>query len=179
VLPDAAVLDSARALVGWRLVVLDSAARTASLARPGMRLDPGGIAKGYAADEALAAMRAEGVERALVVFGGEIVAGAPPPGAHGWIVELPGGDSLELAEAAIASSGDAEQFVVIGGRRYSHVVDPRTGLGLSGGAGATVMARDGLTADALATAASVVAREVAAGWLRDSAVVGADARLIR
>jgi len=178
-LPDSAVLDSARALVDWRLVTLDSAARTATLGRPGMRLDPGGIAKGYAADEALAAMRAEGIERALVAFGGEIVAGAPPPGSVGWGIELPDGDSLELAHAALASSGDAEQFVEIGGTRYSHVVDPRTGAGLSGGAGATVMARDGLTADALATAASVVERGVAAGWLTDTAVVGAGARLIR
>ena len=163
VLPSAAELQEAKARTGWRYLQLDSAARTARLLRPGMQLDLGGIAKGYAADQALAAIRTEGVESALVEMGGDVVAGAPPPGTAGWEVNLFDEDRATpwpgIACAAISTSGDTEQFVEIGGVRYSHVVDPVTGLGLSSRVAATVLAPDGITADALSTALTVLGRE--------------------
>ena len=163
VLPSPEQRREASARSGWSYLVLDSAARTARLLRPGMQLDLGGIAKGYAADEALAALRAEGVERALVELGGDIVAGAPPPGAGGWRVALfdAAGSAPwpPLAHAALSTSGDTEQFVEIGGVRYSHVVDPATGLGLTGRVAASVLAPDGITADALSTALTVLGVE--------------------
>jgi FAD:protein FMN transferase len=155
-LPDPAAIGQAKALVGWRKVRLDRRSRTVRLDTQGMRLDLGGIAKGYAGDEALRAMRVHGVRSALIELGGDIVLGAAPPGARGWRIEAPnaGGD-LWLKDCAVSSSGDTEQFVVIDGVRYSHVVDPRTGRGLTTRRQATVVAKDGLTSDPLSTALTV------------------------
>lgn len=160
-LPEPAELAAARGLVGFAGVALDPARRTARLARPGMRLDLGGIAKGYAADEALRTLRAHGLDSALVELGGEVVAGAPPPGREGWTIALPPTPPtpkapLLLAHAAASTSGDAEQWLEVAGVRYSHVFDPRTGQALRGRRSVTVVARSGLEADALATAASVL-----------------------
>lgn len=170
-LPAPAALDSARARTGWTLLELDGARRAVRLARPGMRLDLGGIAKGWILQAALDALRAHGVRSALLEAGGDVVVGAAPPGRAGWRVEVPGADrglrqaAAALVDAAIATSGPTEQFVEIGGRRYSHVVDPRTGLGLTDRTLVTVIARDGATADALATALGVLGRERGAALL--------------
>ncbi|MBI2402737.1 MAG: FAD:protein FMN transferase [Gemmatimonadetes bacterium] len=159
-LPDTAALRASAARVGWRHVALDTLGRTARLALAGMRLDLGGIAKGYAADQALDELRRHSVERALVAIGGEIVAGRAPPGEPGWRITVEHADSgpheILLADAAVSSSGDTEQFVEISGVRYSHVVDPRTGIGLTHRTAATVVAPDGITADAFATAVTVL-----------------------
>ena len=163
-LPPRDELDRARQLVGWQRVLLDPAARTVRLTTPGMRLDLGGIAKGYAGDQALAVLREHGITRALFEAGGDIVAGDSPPGAAGWRVEVvdPGEGamkSLMVANRGASTSGDTEQFVEIEGRRYSHVVDPRTGLGVMDRTMATVVARDGLTSDSLSTAVCVLGNE--------------------
>jgi thiamine biosynthesis lipoprotein len=159
-LPDSGALRSATGLVGWRHVTLDTVANTARLALAGMRLDLGGIAKGYAVDAALDELLGHGIERALVAIGGEIVAGRPPPGEHGWRITVAhhdaGPSEILLADAAVSSSGDTEQFVEIGGTRYSHVVDPRTGIGLTHRTAATVVAPSAVTADALSTAATIL-----------------------
>lgn len=168
-LPDAHRLAAARALVGYRKLHLDAVARTAKLDAHGMLLDLGGIAKGYAADAVIALLRRRGIDRALVAAGGDVAAGAPPPGERGWRVSvLPlettaGGDaaparqdSLWLRDAAVSTSGDAEQFVEIGGMRYSHIIDPRTGIGLRGRHSVTVVAPRGTTSEGLAKAASVL-----------------------
>ncbi len=165
VAPDTAALRQAQETVGWQNVRIDPEQRTIELGKSGTRLDFGGIAKGFAADEALRALRATGVTRALIVFGGEVVAGDSPPGEEGWSVALPNG-YIRLSNQALATSGDAEQFFVIEDVRRSHVLDPETGLGLVGG-GAAVLAGDGMSADAYATAASVVERAVAETWLRE------------
>jgi thiamine biosynthesis lipoprotein len=168
-----------RRLVGWRKMRLDPPAQTVRLRVPDMRLDLGGIAKGYAGDGALAVLKEQGLTRALFETGGDIVVSGPPPGRRGWVVELfdarRGGDretgrqgdqetgrrmrTLTLAHAAVSTSGDTEQFVEFHGKRYSHIVDPRTGLGLTHRLAVTVVARDGLTADSLATAVSVLGPE--------------------
>jgi thiamine biosynthesis lipoprotein len=169
-------LAAAKELVGWQGVLLGAgdgpATRTARLARPGMRLDFGGIGKGYAADRALAVMRTNGIQTALVALAGDIAAGDPPPGRRGWTVAiLEGGPtggaatSVLLANRGISTSGDTEQFVQIDDRRYSHILDPRTGLGLEGIEAVTVTASDATTADALATALRVLGPARAAGVL--------------
>jgi thiamine biosynthesis lipoprotein len=166
-LPPADALAEAKARVGWRHVRLDPAARTVTLAVAGMRLDLGGIAKGYAGDAAIAVLRERGVPRALFEAGGDIVAGEPPPGTDGWTVaaidpDAPAGTrERKLTNAAMSTSGDTEQYVEIDGRRYSHVVDPRTGLGVTTRAMATVVAPTGFTTDPLATAACVLDRPAA------------------
>lgn len=159
-LPTEAARREAMSRVGWRHLHLDSATHTIHLDRPGMLLDLGGIAKGYAAQEAVRTLARHGIQRTLVEMGGDIVAGAPPPGEPGWRVRIdhPGTapSSLLLAHAALSTSGDTEQFVEIDGVRYSHVVDPATGLGLRNRAAATVLAPDGATADALSTLLTVL-----------------------
>ena len=160
-LPDARAIDAAKRLVGWRLVQLDAARPAVRLAREGVRLDLGGIAKGYIIQEALQAMIPFGVTRALVEAGGDIVVGDAPPGRDGWSIDVTGSDAefvaraARLTNAALATSGPTAQFVEIDGVRYSHVVDPRTGLGLTNQVTARVIAADGATADALATALTV------------------------
>jgi thiamine biosynthesis lipoprotein len=169
-LPDASALTSAHARVGWRRIELRPPHRAIRLA-PGTRLDLGGIAKGYVLQEALRVLDARGVPRALVDAGGDIVAGDAPPGRDGWRVATPGagGDvavrAQSLARAALATSGASMQFVVIDDVRYSHVVDPRTGRALTHARHAFVIARDGMTADALATALTIIDPDDAASLL--------------
>ncbi len=160
-MPDESALASARRLVGWRHLRLDASRHAVRLAVPGMRLDLGGIAKGYILQQALGSMASLGVTQALVEAGGDIVVGDAPPGRDGWRIDVDGADApfaaraARLTNAALATSGPTAQFVEIGGVRYSHVVDPRTGLGLTNDVTARVIARDGATADALATALTV------------------------
>ena len=161
-LPDTRALDSARTRVGWRLIALDSARHRARLATPGMRIDLGGIAKGWILQAALAELAKHGVTHALIEAGGDLVVGDAPPGRDGWCVATPGADAslaaraAAITNAAVATSGAESQFVEIDGVRYSHVVDPRTGLGLTNGLTATVIAQHGALADALATALTVL-----------------------
>lgn len=163
-LPDSDTLARALALVGYEQVRLDAAHRTVQLLKPGMKLDLGGIAKGYAAQAAIRALHEQGIDQALVGGAGDIVVGSPPPGTAGWTVgisPLEGTGArptrfLRLHHRAVSTSGDTEQFVEIGGKRYSHIVDPKTGLGLVERSTVTVVARGGATADALATAACVL-----------------------
>jgi len=154
-MPDPAALSEARTLVGWRLVKLDAEARTAQLAKAGMRLDLGGIAKGYACDRGLEVLRGLGIERAMIEAGGDIAASGTPPGKLGWLIDGSMGRTF-LKNQGISTSGDLFQFVVIGGKRYSHIVDPLTGLGLTSRKQVTILAPDAMTSDSLATACSVL-----------------------
>lgn len=162
-LPSPEDVEAARAQVGHASLLLDPAARRCRLARPGMRLDLGGIAKGYAADQALAVLRRRGLPSALVTLGGEVAAGAPPPGRPGWTVAVrtPGPEPapILIRDAAVSTSGDAEQWLEADGVRYSHVFDPRTGQALVGRRSVTVVAKQGMLADGLATALSVLGPE--------------------
>jgi thiamine biosynthesis lipoprotein len=166
-LPDPAELAQARQRVGYENVVLDEKAHTVRLLRTGMQLDLGGIAKGYAADAALAVLKRHGVDRALVAAGGDIAVSSPPPDAAGWTVGIaPLEDPdrspsryLLLRDAAVSTSGDAEQYVEIEGKRYSHLIDPRTGLGLVGRQSVTVVAQNGLAADPLTKVVSILGPE--------------------
>ena len=152
--PDAASLAEALARTGWRKLHLDAARRTAALDQPGVQLDLGAIGKGYAADEALAVLARLGIRRALVAMSGDLAIGDAPPGKRGWSVDA-GGRVMQLADCAVSTSGDAEQHH----GPYSHIVDPKTGMGLTGAPQVTVVARRGIDADALATAVSVLGLE--------------------
>jgi thiamine biosynthesis lipoprotein len=160
-LPAAERMAEARARVGYTKLVLDRSARTATLRDPGMQLDLGGIAKGYAADEAMRVLESNGIARALVAAGGDIVASGPPPGERGWTVAIgtiagAAPPPLALSRGAVSTSGDAEQFLEVDGTRYSHIFDPRTGAAVTGRRSVTILARDGTSSDALATAVSVM-----------------------
>lgn len=161
--PTQAEIDEARRYVGYEKMVLNDAERTVQLLVPGMRLDLGGIAKGYALDCALRVLNAHGVRHALLEAGGDIVAGLAPPGTAGWRIEVANASPerrwVTLALGAISSSGDTEQYMEYQGKRYSHIVHPRTGWGLTTRVAATVIARDGITSDSLATALCVLGKE--------------------
>jgi thiamine biosynthesis lipoprotein len=120
--------------------------------KAGTRLDLGGIAKGYAADEAIKAMRSVGESHVLVAVSGDLVAGDAPAKQPGWRIGLEMAQRMVvLKRAGVSTSGDTEQYLEADGKRYSHIVDPRTGLGLTNGVIASVMAKTGMLADALAT----------------------------
>jgi thiamine biosynthesis lipoprotein len=164
--PDAEALREAASRTGYRKLHLDPAHCTVRLDQQGMALDVGAIAKGYAATEALAAISNLGVRAAMVAISGDLAFSEAPPGTRGWRIgvhDLPGEQTvpqfLELANAAVSTAGAAEQHLDAGGRRYSHIVDPSTRLGLTDDLTVTVVARNGLAADGLDTAMSVLGVE--------------------
>jgi thiamine biosynthesis lipoprotein len=125
-----------------------------------MQLDVGGIAKGYAADEALAALKRTGIRNALVAASGDLAFSDPPPGQRGWKIGIGSNDRvLELSNAAVSTSGDAEQHLDGDGKRYSHIIDPGTRMGLTSGITVTIVAPHGIDADGISTAVSVLGAE--------------------
>ncbi len=165
-LPDAAALEAARAATGWEKMRLDPAASTAVFTVPGMRLDLGGIAKGQAAERMFRILKGHGISRACITAGGDVRVGDPPPDREGWTVGIRTFDkqaesgSLVLSNAAVSTSGDLRRFVEIGGVRYSHIIDPATGLGLTNHVASTVIAPDAAMSDALDSTACI-SREAA------------------
>jgi thiamine biosynthesis lipoprotein len=157
--PDATRLESARQKVGYQNLVLNKSRRTARLLKYGMRLDLGGIAKGYAADEALKVLRRYKVNRALVAASGDLALGDAPPDVKGWKIEIIGYDQpnsapsrvILLANCGVSTSGDFYQRLEINGVRYSHIVNPVACIGLTNQALATVIADDCITSDSVAT----------------------------
>jgi len=164
-------LAAARARVGMDRIELDPAGSRARTLVAGMWIDTSAIAKGYAVDRAAEVLRSKGVAHALVEIGGEMVAVGPRAPGRPWtiVVESPRalestrGFATEIALptpgglSAVATSADTYQHFEHGGRRYSHIIDPRTGLPRTGGVvSATVLARDCATADGLATALCVL-----------------------
>jgi thiamine biosynthesis lipoprotein len=164
-LPSADDLAAARAASGWQHARWDG--RSILLEKPGMQLDLGGIAKGHAADLMLAIMTAAGFPRTCIAAGGDLRLGEPPPGKSAWRVGLQTFDPaapeevVELSNCAVSTSGDLHQFVEIDGKRYSHILDPATGLGLTGRIAVSVIAPTAAVSDALATAACVAGPEKA------------------
>lgn len=187
-LPRKQQLDAAFAATGYQNLVLDfpsgDASPTATLRVPGMKLDLGGIAKGSAADAALATLRSHGFPQSLVAASGDIAVGDPPPGKDSWRVGIQGlasdaepvkeaslpGDLtglIELSNAAISTSGDLRQWITIDGTRYSHIVDPTTGLGLTRRRSVSVIAPNATDSDSLATACSVLTWDAASSLISD------------
>ena len=157
-------LKQARSLVDYRNVRLDAKKQTVHLTKTGIQLDLGGIAKGYAADEAHKALRKHGITRALVAAGGDVTVSDAPPGKKGWQIAIAAVDperdpkmpKFLLSNASVSTSGDLNQYVEIEGQRYSHIVDPRTGIGLPGRMSVTVISDTGTTSDSYATAISIL-----------------------
>ena len=155
VLPANEAIAEALNRTGHRKLILDAATQTVYLTQPGMQLDVGGIAKGYAADEALRILRNRGLPNALVAASGDLTIGRRPMTIA---VEPVAGfrRRLTLSDHAVSTSGDTEQFLEINGKRYSHIIDPSTGQALTTRIGVTIVAPQGITADSLATAICVM-----------------------
>jgi FAD:protein FMN transferase len=179
-LPILEALAAAKQRVGYQFVRLDERARTVELLKPGMRLDFGGIVKGYAADQARAVLKAKGHAHALVGLAGDISAGEPPIGPSGWRIGLQGlaagegppEQSLLLRNQSVSTAGDTYQFVELGGKRYSHLLDPKTGLGITRRISVTVVAATGLMSDGLDSAAAILGPEKGLELLTASKVEG-------
>jgi thiamine biosynthesis lipoprotein len=173
-LPPEAARRAALALVGWDRVQLVEGPTRALTAPPGTRFDFGGIGKGFGADRALSVLRSHGFDRAMVELGGDFAIGSPPPGEAGWRIAVATGLGderilLTLASCGVATSGDLERFVEVDGVRYSHLLDPRTGLGLTTSIAVTAIAPDATLADALSSATSVLGPEQATSTLAEFA----------
>ena len=174
-LPSPKLLRKAMARVDYRLVRLDARHQTVELLKPDMRLDMGGIAKGYAVDQAMLELRRHGVTRTMVDAGGNIGLGDPPPDRPGWRVGVappdpksPPRQYLCLANAAVSTSGDMWQYAIINGTRYSHLIDPRTGMALTDHCSVTVIGPEGLNADALSSAAAVLGPRLGLQLIEDT-----------
>ena len=172
-LPADAELQQARSKVGYDKLILDANETSVRFSVEGMRVDLGGIAKGYALDKAVEAMQNGGAVGGMVDIGGEVRCfGLPPAGQNKWRIGLQdpkeakvGFDAgaplliLHLTDAAVATSGHYRRFVTIGGKRYSHIVDPESGHSSESLASVTIICPSATDADALATAVSVMGAE--------------------
>jgi len=171
--PDSAELESARRRVGMSQLWLDAARRSVRFAKPGVEINLGSIGKGFALDRAAARLGEHGLRTALLSGGrSSVVALGGDQG--GWLVGVrhphqPGCRmaTIRLKNAAMATSGAGEQYFVAGGRRYGHILDPRSGVPAHGVAGATVVASSGAVADALATAFFVGGADLAERYCRN------------
>ena len=166
--PDSSRLAQALKKTGFKYLKLKRKSQQAKLKLKGMRLDLGGIAKGYAVDQALYSLQSYGIEHALVDGGGDMRASKAPPGQKAWKIALEGkaNEIILLTHRAVATSGDLYQFLAIDGVRYSHIVNPHTGLGLTHQCQVTVIAPSCMKADALASAISVTGAQKAKGLLK-------------
>jgi len=166
-------LAEARRKVGYEKLILDADNMTVRFAVDGMKLDAGGIAKGYAIDKAVEAMRTAGAIGGMVDVGGDIRAfGAPPQGKNQWLIGLQDPAETEtvinstqylvvlnLKDSAVATSGDYRRFALIGDKKYSHIINTKTGYGSDKLASVTVIAPNAADADALATAVSILGQQ--------------------
>ena len=173
VAPGEEQIAQARSKVGFEKLKLDSENKTVQFSENGMLLDLGGIAKGYAIDKAIEAAQRCGAIGAMVDIGGDVRCfGLPAEGKDHWLIGLQDPNSaiegikegelllvLKISNAAVATSGDYQQFVIIEGKRYSHIMDRRTGTSAEGLSSVTIIADNATDADALATSVSVMGAE--------------------
>jgi thiamine biosynthesis lipoprotein len=165
--PDSADLHVAQALCNFRNIELDQRHHAANLTKKGMRLDAGGIAKGYAVDVLFDLLKEAGFKHLLVIGGGDVRVGLPPPGKDAWTIASKISDAdgkvqdgeLFLSNTAISTSGDTYRFLEWNGQRYSHIIDPRTGLGLQHRMLFQIQGPSSTLCDGLATACSVLGKE--------------------
>lgn len=157
-------IASALQKCGYQKLHLNIAARTMKVQCADMQLDLGGIAKGYAADEALAVLSKLGLSKSLVAASGDLAFGDAPPNERGWKIGIDSLDQsdkpftrvLMLRNAAVSTSGATEQYLDANHQRYSHIIDPQTGMGLTNNISVTTVSKRGIRADPAATAISVL-----------------------
>lgn len=160
-LPPDAEIKEKLALVGFINIVLNK--RNIYLLKNNIAIDLSGIAKGYAVDQAVKALKDHGARNALVDAGGDIFCLGPGPENKGWLIGVRNPrdksliGSLVLSDKAVATSGDYQRYFILDGKRYSHIIDPRTGYPVSDKpVSVTVVANDCATADGFATAISLL-----------------------
>ena len=162
-LPDPAEARQRVRLINYRNILLDPVAGTVFLRERGMRIGFGGIGKGYAAERAKAVLLERGIRSGVVNASGDLCAWGTQPGGCPWTVGIAAPETerlpfarFALRDGAVATSGNYEKFVLIGGKRYSHTIDPRTGYPVGGIKSVTVFCPNAEIADALATPVMVM-----------------------
>jgi thiamine biosynthesis lipoprotein len=163
-LPNVISIEKAMDRVGSEYLILNYLQKEATLLKPGIILDLGGIAKGYTADRMMLILKNMGFDRCLIDAGGDLTLGKRPRQSKGWKIQIggikhPDLPRMTLENCSVATSGDSSQFVEINDRKYSHIVNPRTGYGLENLTQVTVIAPNGISADSLATTLSVLGPE--------------------
>ena len=166
-LPDAQLAKESVRLINYRNIILDTPTRSIFLKNKGMRIGFGGIGKGYAAEMAKKCLIQLGVESGVVNASGDLCAWGTQPDGTPWTIGIADPETrleafsrFQLRNMAVATSGDYEKFVVIGGRRFSHTIDPRTGLPVHGIKSVTIIAPHAEIADALTTPVMVMGTTV-------------------
>ena len=164
IFPNPALVKEKLALTGFNKIQMDSITHTVSLQQAGMQLDLGGIGQGYIAQQVINYLKSRYIKNALVDVSGDIVCIGMPPGTKGWTVavNLPESENellpkpLLITNKAVTTSGDVYQYMEHDGKRYSHIVDPATGYGITSQRNVTVIMADGTTADWLTKACSIL-----------------------
>jgi len=162
--PTDEAVQSKRKLTGFNKIIIDTVNKKIALPQAGMQLDLGGIAQGYIAQKIIDFLSNQHINHALVNVSGDIVVSDAPPGVKGWTVGINVPETKEellsknllMHNMAVTTSGDAYQFIEHSGKRYSHIIYPRTGYGVTSQRNVTAIAKDGTTADWLATACSIL-----------------------
>jgi thiamine biosynthesis lipoprotein len=180
VVPTGDAISAARAHVDYKKLHLDHGAKTLRLDEAGMRIELGGIAKGYAVDRAVALLRARGIEDFVIRSGGELFVSGDPGGGHRRVgVPDPRGDGpfalIDVQDRAVNISTDGQRFFVKDGARYHDKIDPKTGRPATRSRAVAVVSTDATTADALSTALFILGP---AGMELIEALPGTDAILV-
>jgi thiamine biosynthesis lipoprotein len=162
-LPDAATAKQFVRLINYRNIILDENNCTVFLKEPGMRIGFGGIGKGYAAERAKYIMQQQGVTSGIVNASGDLAAWGKQPDGKDWTIGIADPDAaqhsfsyLNISNMAIATSGNYEKFVMIDGKKYSHTIDPKTGLPVTGIKSVTIISPNAEIADAMATPVTIM-----------------------
>ena len=162
--PSEAEIEAAKGLSGFKNIIINERSKTISFKKPGIRFDFGGIVPGYVAQRVMDFLKTKNVNIALVDASGDIVMSDAPPGKDGWTIgiNLPENENeildkkLELKNFAVSTSGDVYRYTIHNGIKYSHIIDPRTGYGVTSQRNITVITKYGTDADWLATACSIL-----------------------
>ncbi len=166
-MPDGEIIKKAKAKINWQDIILDSEKQTVFLKNKGMRIGFGAIGKGYAANRAKELMRnRKGVKGGVVNASGDLITWGVSNKEEGWVVSITNPKDKEVALGwlqinglSVVTSGDYERFVEFAGKRYAHIIDPRTGYPTTGIKSVTLICPDAELADALATAVFVLGKE--------------------
>jgi thiamine biosynthesis lipoprotein len=157
-LPDKETAKKMARLIDYRNIILDESNYTVMLKKPGMRIGFGGIGKGYAAERAKSVMKKMGVQSGVVNAAGDMTAWGLQPNGKQWTIGIADPNSkdkifsyMNITDMAVATSGNYEKYIVIDGKKYSHTINPKTGLPIRGIKSVTIISQNAEVADAMAT----------------------------
>jgi len=180
--PDDGAIKKYLPLVGYRDIIIDRQKSTVFLRKKGMLMDLGGIAKGYAADLAVDSLRQAGIAAGIVAVAGDIRTFGTKPDGEAWNIGIKNprqkGESddvlaeIRLSGKAVSTAGDYERFFIEKGRRYHHLLDPKTGYPAEGCRSVTVIADRGVYSDAFSTAVFILGPEKGMSLLREAGMEG-------